>query len=194
MKRSIFFTKIEAELDQWSGRVVYSDVRAAQTVVGLSPETPPMLADMSLSMWIKKAWLPCWPLYSQQVLHQRWIWGSHKWVACKGSTLGLKPRADITRSPKPGYQWPHEKDLCPPPLKKPKKKTEYFTAITVVIRHKRSTFGNNCLLLIYTIAVSWQGPSHIHFVEPLIYGLLGQHQEWLLIFLSSSPAKWLNFD
>ena len=24
-------------------------------------------------------WLPCWPLYSQQMLHQRWIWGlAHK--------------------------------------------------------------------------------------------------------------------
>ena len=34
--------------------------------------------------------------------------------ACKGSTLALKPRADISRSPKQGYQWPHENDLCPP--------------------------------------------------------------------------------
>ena len=34
--------------------------------------------------------------------------------ACKGSTLALKPRADVTRSPKQGYQWPHEKDLRPP--------------------------------------------------------------------------------
>ena len=32
----------------------------------------------------------------------------------KGSTLALKPRADITRNPKQGYQWPHKKDLCPP--------------------------------------------------------------------------------
>ena len=30
----------------------------------------------------------------------------------EGSTLALKPRADVTRSPKPGYQWPHKKDLC----------------------------------------------------------------------------------
>ena len=30
-----------------------------------------------------------------------------------GSTLALKPRADVTRSLKQGYQWPHEKDLCP---------------------------------------------------------------------------------
>ena len=28
-------------------------------------------------------------------------------------TLALKPRGDITRSPKQGYQWPHRKDLCP---------------------------------------------------------------------------------
>ena len=26
----------------------------------------------------------------------------------------MKPRADVTRSPKQGYQWPHQKDLCPP--------------------------------------------------------------------------------
>ena len=32
----------------------------------------------------------------------------------KGSTLALKPRPDITQIPKQGYQWPHEKDLCPP--------------------------------------------------------------------------------
>ena len=30
----------------------------------------------SVSMWVKKAQLPCWIFYSQQVSHQRWIWGS----------------------------------------------------------------------------------------------------------------------
>ena len=34
--------------------------------------------------------------------------------AKKGFTLALKPRVDVTRTPKHGYQWPHEKDLCPP--------------------------------------------------------------------------------
>ena len=29
-------------------------------------------------------------------------------------TLALKPRGDITRSPKQGYQWPHKKDSCHP--------------------------------------------------------------------------------
>ena len=32
----------------------------------------------------------------------------------KESTLALKHRADITRSPKQGYQWPHKMDLSPP--------------------------------------------------------------------------------
>ena len=32
-------------------------------------------------------------------------------------TLALKPRRDITRSPKQGYQWPHKNDLCPPKMK-----------------------------------------------------------------------------
>ena len=29
--------------------------------------------------------------------------------ACKRLTLALKPRADVARSPKEGYQWPHER-------------------------------------------------------------------------------------
>ena len=64
------------------------------------PEPPLMFADMSVGKWIEKAQLP---LYSQQVTKH----------ASKGSTLALKPRRDITRSTKQGYQWPHEKDLCP---------------------------------------------------------------------------------
>ena len=35
-------------------------------------------------MWIKSACLPCWPPYSQQVLHQRWIWGSHRQESIQG--------------------------------------------------------------------------------------------------------------
>ena len=31
-------------------------------------------------------------------------------MASEGSTLTLKPRVDVTRSPKQGYQWPHEKE------------------------------------------------------------------------------------
>ena len=34
--------------------------------------------------------------------------------ASEGSTLALKPRADVTRNPKRGYQGPHKKDLSPP--------------------------------------------------------------------------------
>ena len=33
------------------------------------------------------------------------------------STLALKPRADVTKSPIKGYQWPHKKDWCPPKIK-----------------------------------------------------------------------------
>ena len=35
-------------------------------------------------------------------------------------TLTLKPRGDVTRSPKQGYQWPHKKHSCPPKIKKKK--------------------------------------------------------------------------
>ena len=32
------------------------------------------------------------------------------------AALALKPRGEVTRSPKQGYQWPHKKDLCPPKI------------------------------------------------------------------------------
>ena len=59
----------------------FSAVLSARAVMGSILEPPPMLVDTSANMWIGKAWLPCWPLDSQQV---------------------LKPKADVTRSPKQG--------------------------------------------------------------------------------------------
>ena len=61
------------------------------------------------STWMRMAQLPCWQPRGQQVSCQRWIWGFHcaHWskgwcTQVRGSTLALKPRADITRSPKQG--------------------------------------------------------------------------------------------
>ena len=34
----------------------------------------------------------------------------------KGTTLALKPRADISRSLKQGYRWSHKNDWCPPEI------------------------------------------------------------------------------
>ena len=55
------------------------------------------------------------------VLHQRWFWRIHctlhtgkESTQARGSTLALKSRVDITRSPKQGYQWPHKKDWYAP--------------------------------------------------------------------------------
>ena len=105
----------QAGVAEWS-TVPYL-LHAAQTVMGLSPKPPPILADISAGTWIEKAQLPCWPLYSQQVSHQRWISGIYCKQATKHtseeSTLALKPRGDVTRSPKQGYQWPHKKESCP---------------------------------------------------------------------------------
>ena len=54
---------------------------------------------------------------------------SEESVACRRgstqareSTLALKPRADVTGSPKQGHQWPHKKDLCPTKILKKRKK------------------------------------------------------------------------
>ena len=42
----------------------------------------------------------------------------HCLVRIRLITLALKPRGDVTRSPKQWYQWPHKTDLCPPKIKK----------------------------------------------------------------------------
>ena len=116
--RFITLTEKRATSSQWPSSL------QCLTVVGSSHEPPPVLADMSAGTWIEKAWLPCWPLYSQQVLHQRWISGIHCTQATKhaseGLTVALKPRGDIIRSPKQGYQWPRQN------LKKKKKVLIFF--------------------------------------------------------------------
>ena len=52
--------------------------------------------------------------------------------AYKGFTMALKSRADVTRSPKQGYQWPHKKDSCPP--------KNYFKKIT---KSRKSCSGSS---------------------------------------------------
>ena len=81
----------------------------------------------------KKTRLPCWPSRGQQVSHQRWPWGSdcmqvRKHVS-KGSMLAMKPKADVTRSPKQGYRWPDKNDWCAP--KKFKEKNYELEAVIV---------------------------------------------------------------
>ena len=57
--------------------------------------------------------LLCWPYTPVEVSYQRWISGNvyhiRLWkVWIRLPTLALKPRGDITRSPKQEYQWPQK--------------------------------------------------------------------------------------
>ena len=70
--------------------------------------------------------------YSRQLRRSAdWLWTVNSYIyfiirrpeARKRATLALKPRADVTRRLKQGYQWPHKKDLCPTKLKKIKRGT-----------------------------------------------------------------------
>ena len=59
--------------------------------------------------------------------------------ASKKSTLALKPTADVTTSPKQGYQWPHEKDMCSPKIKKRKRsKWPKFILIPVFVATEKA--------------------------------------------------------
>ena len=67
-------------------------------------------------LWKRSGQLPRWPPRDQEVLHQRWISRNmlhvclhEAWIRLP--TLALKPRGDITRSPKQWYQWSYKK-LC----------------------------------------------------------------------------------
>ena len=106
---SIIQAAREIKTPSRNGRVVYSAVlRAARTVVGSSPEPPPILYGQVCKYVGSKS-------YTVSRCHNRGESEDHSSEkGYKGSTLALKPRADVTRGPKQGYQWPHEKDLCPP--------------------------------------------------------------------------------
>ena len=82
--------------------------------------------------------LLCWPSRGQPVSYQRWISGIHCMQVTKHasqwSTLALNPRADITRSPKQGYCWPHKKDLCPPKFKTKKIHIEIYVGTDTFLR------------------------------------------------------------
>ena len=72
----------------------------------LWPIPSPVLADMSASTWIKKR-LSCHAdLYTVSRCHTRGESENHTGEKAhkKGCTLVLTPKADVTRSPKQGYQ------------------------------------------------------------------------------------------
>ena len=98
--------------------------------------------------------LYCVHLYwwKRQVSHQRWIWGIRCAQASKHASEGIhpgfEPRADITRSPKQGYQWPREKDMCPTKIKK-KNKT---TSICISVK-KAENFAIHCVVSLPTTYV-----------------------------------------
>ena len=49
--------------------------------------------------------------------------------AKRDPSWALKLWAYVTRSPKQVYQWPHEKDLCPPKIKKKKEISQMYGSI-----------------------------------------------------------------
>ena len=58
------------------------------------------------------------------------VFTSTKKVNNSGPTLALKPRGDVTRNPKQGYQWSQKMNMCMPKTcvnKKQQKKTPSFT-------------------------------------------------------------------
>ena len=104
-----------------SGQVVYSTVLVTQT--GPSPG----LAQTSTNacghvcMWIKKgsaAMLTSIQLAGVAPEVNLRITQVRKHTQKKGFTQALKPRADVTRSLKQGYQWLHKKGLCHPKIMK----------------------------------------------------------------------------
>ena len=87
-------------------------------------------------LWFKSGILPllkhacgesnqllCWLYTPAEVSHTRWISGNiyPQSLNKAETTLALKPRGDVTRSPKQGYQWPQKWACVQQNLKKKKK-------------------------------------------------------------------------
>ena len=73
---------------------------------------------MLAGTWKRTARLPYWLPRGRHVSHQKLISGNvHLICLCQVRirlpTLVLKPRGNVTRSPKQGHQWPHKSHLCP---------------------------------------------------------------------------------
>ena len=95
------------------------------------------------------------------------------------STLALKPRADVTRSPKQGYQWPREKDMCPTKtLTKKNKKTK---------KKNNELFAYLGSQMIYPLPSSqfWDEVHSIRRVEALMIAFFPQHG-YLMSFVQSN--------
>ena len=68
-----------------SRKIPFDDVHMDVRVI------PHKLIIVSQIPLVKKARLPCWPLYIQQVSHQRWIWGICCAQARKHASEGIHP-------------------------------------------------------------------------------------------------------
>ena len=118
-------------------------------------------------------WLLCWPYTPAEVSHQRWISGNvyhvclHK-VQIRLPTLALKPRGDITRSLKQGYQWP-QKWTCVQQKFKKKKKCELRSESDKLsptryrdIDSKRKTLTERFFRLLKNSSRQFQGANNLN--------------------------------
>ena len=111
-----------------------------------------MLVDTCANMWIEKARPPCWHLYGQQVSYQRWIRGSLKWESTQGIHPFLETQGRCHQKSKQGYQWPHEKDLCPPK-----------TSRILLVLQLLLPFANSHLTTAFTAQI-WRFPSKLGLI------------------------------
>ena len=139
---------------------------------------------------VLKSRLPCWPLYSQQVSHQRWISGIHCTLVTKhaseGSILALKPSGDVTRSPKQGYQWPHEKDMSSKNSKKKKSPGISFYRIHEFSRVLQPCRGHMSLEIIFH---SFCTPRHCTPYEQYLSIFSSFHVLWSVNSNKLSPIQ-----
>ena len=101
--------------------MVYSAVFTAQTVVSWSPEPPSML--MQLCNYVDQKGLAAMTsIQLAGVAPEVNLRTTQVKKHTKGSTLALKPRSDVNRSPKQEYQWLHERTYVLQNLFKKRKK------------------------------------------------------------------------
>ena len=131
-------------------------LHVAQTVMGWNPEPPPMLADMSEGARGSKGLAAMLTsMQSAGVAPEVNLRNSAqaKKHASEKSTLALKPRADVTRNPKQGYQWPPRKKLMSSKNKIKKRLQRIRVYVEyLVFKFQEYLISGNCVNLLISSA------------------------------------------
>ena len=118
--------------------MVYGTVLTEWMVVGLCPEPPPMLVNMSASI---VDWKGSAVMLTSIQSHQRWIWGSHRWGKYTRDLPWLWNLGQTSPEVHDGFQWPQKELMSSKFLLK---KGEHSYSLQLLQEQRKQSFEETC--------------------------------------------------